>query len=742
MESGFPPSIPPSSTPGNGQRPSWLPAIGGNQPRPNEENDVLDISQLLSILKRRALIILGVTTVVATAAAAKGKLDPTYRATLQILTRPVTVENQVVSSLPQALREEQRSPSGIAKGYDETKLRLLISPALVDPVVNELKGKYPDISYGSIVKGLQVKPVGETDIFEVQYNDSSSERVKDILEALGKRYIDYALQDRLADTKKGITFIDEQLKPLKDQVSYWQGKLQTFRQQNTFFDPESQSRELSEQVATFRRQRLDNEVQLKQSMGLYQELQNEIDRSPSDRTATIALKQSDTYKQLLGQLLALDARIAEQGSIYEAGSEDMQILRDNRAKLMPLLEREAERVREEVASQVRDYAERDRALRKTEDELAQRIKNLSNVAREYTDIQRELKVSTDNLDQFLAKRSALDIDAGQRQTPWEIVTPTLYPELSSLKTNLLLGGVLGLVLGIITAVIVDRMSNVFHTPQEIKKASKLPLLGVIPFNQELSALGDSSTAANLFQPNRLMLTANQPNAFGTLPFLESFRLLQTNLRLLNADRPIRAISISSPTPQDGKSTTATYLAQAAASMGQRVLLVDTELRYPQLHSRLGVSNAHGLSDLITTQGDPQAFIQVSSLNEQIHVLTAGQPTADPVTLLSSSYMEEIMAHLQERYDLVIYDTPPLAGLSDAHLVAAKTDGLLLVARVGKTNRDAYEHVLETLNFLPTKVFGVVANDSRKVPTNLYTAYYLDPSNPPPSSPLSTPVRSR
>ncbi|MBD2329745.1 tyrosine-protein kinase domain-containing protein [Alkalinema sp. FACHB-956] len=742
MESGFPPSIPPSSNPGNSQRPSWLPSIGGNQSRPNEDNDVLDIGQLLSLLKRRAVVILGVTTVVATAAAAKGKLDPTYRATLQILTRPVTAENQVVSSLPQALREEQRSPSGSARGYDDTKLRLLTSPTLVDPVVDQLKGKYPDVSYGSIVKGLQVKPVGETDIFEVHYIDSSSERVKDILDALGKRYIDYALQDRLADTKKGITFIDEQLKPLKDQVSYWQGKLQSFRQQNTFFDPESQSRELSDQMANFRRQRLENEVQLKQSMGLYQELQNEIERSPSDRTATLALRQSETYRQLLGQLLALDTRIAEQGSIYEAGSEDMQILRDNRTKLMPLLEREAERVREEVASQVRDYAERDRALRKTEDELAQRIKNLSNIAREYTDIQRELKVATDNLDQFLAKRSALDIDAGQRQTPWEIVTPIISPELASLQTNLLLGGVLGLVLGIISAVIVDRMSNVFHTPQEIKKASKLPLLGIIPFNQELAAVGESPTAASLFQPNRILLAANHPNALVTLPFLESFRLLQTNLRLLNADRPVRSISISSPTPQDGKSTTATYLAQAAASMGQRVLLVDTELRYPQLHSRFGLSNAQGLSDLVASHGDPQAFIQVSPLNDQIHVLTAGQSTTDPITLLSSPYMQEVMEQLQERYDLVIYDTPPLAGLSDAHLVAAKTDGLLLVARVGKTNRDAYEHVMETLNFLPTKVFGVVANDSRKVPSNLYTSYYLDSNNSPPNTPISTPVGSR
>lgn len=736
MDTGFSPQLPPDAPTGNPKRP-WLPAVGGQAG--TDDGELLDLGYLLSILRRRALIIVGVTAMVTTAAGIKGKVNPSYQAGVQILAKPITVETQVVSSLPQALREDQRTPNNnttATRGYDATKLRLLTSPSMLEPVANQLKAKYPDITADSLASQIEIKPIAETDIFEVRYRDSDPVRVTTILQAISKRYIDYSLEERLADTKQGISFIDKQLPAIKDRVSYWQAKLQAFRQQNTFFDPDTQSREIADQIANFRRQRLDNEVQLKQAVETYQDLKTQMARSPQDRLAALALRQSDSYRQLLTQLLTLDGQIAEQGSIFQPDSDNMKILRDQRSKLLPLLEREAERVESEVASQVRDLQARDQALRTTEVSLGQRMKNLSMIAREYTDIQRELQIATDNLNQFLAKRSALDIDSGQRQTPWEVMTPELSPQLISVKSNLLIGGLLGIFLGLVTAIVVDRLSNVFYTPEEIKKLGKLSLLGVIPFNQELPQIERVSLPIDAFQPVRQLGLGGRVKKFGSLPFLEAFRLLQTNLRLVNADQPIRSLVISSASPQDGKSTTAAYLAQAAASMGQRVLLVDAELRRPQLHYRLGLSNQQGLSDWILSSRDGSEFIQRSPLNDNLDVLTAGQIPSDPVTLLSSQKMHQLMDRFQAEYDLVIYDTPPMVGLSDAHLVAAKTDGLLLVSRIGKTNRDAYAHVIETLRMLPTKVLGVVANDSRKLPSNLYTSYYAQPISPPVAESLS------
>jgi polysaccharide biosynthesis transport protein len=724
MENGYPHSSPHEQSP---KRLPWLSNFGG----PNsDDNDLLDIGQFFSILKRRAWIILGLTGLSAAAGFAYGRVSPVYNSQFQIVTKPMTVETQVLSSLSQSVNNlppEGVGPGG--KGIDETRLRLLLSPEILNPVVDRLKGRYPDINYYTLVSGLQVKPIADTSIFDVRYQDSKSDRVKAVMKVLEERYIQYALEERRSDAKKGIEFIDDQLPDLRGKVQEQQQALEGFRKQYNFFDPESQNRELAEQMTSFRRDRLANEVQLKQAQQQFTEIQRLIDKSPQDRLAALALKQSSTYQTLLNQFITIEGQVAEQQAIFVPGSANLKILQDQRLKLLSLLEREAQRAQDEVGSQVRDFTARQQALRQTEDSLNTRIKQLSVVARRYTDIQRELQIATENLNQFLAKRSTLDIDVGQKLPPWKVVTPSGEPILTSVRNNLLLGSLLGLVGGVIAALLVDRLSNVYYNTNELKKASKLPVLGIIPFNQELPRIEQmgSTQLGNLFQPNAnsASLWNGKVKKFGTVPFLEAFRLLQTNLRLLNADRPLRSLVISSPNPQDGKSTAATYLAQAAASMGQKVLLVDAELRRPQLHYRLGLPNSKGLTDLLTSTADVSEFIQATTMNDNIQVLTAGSLPPDPVALLSSQRMQILMDQLHAQYDLVIYDTPPLAGLSDAHLIAARTDGILLVARISKTNRDAFQYVLDQLRLMPTHVLGLVVNASRKVPSNPYTSYYFE-----------------
>jgi polysaccharide biosynthesis transport protein len=198
-------------------------------------------------------------------------------------------------------------------------------------------------------------------------------------------------------------------------------------------------------------------------------------------------------------------------------------------------------------------------------------------------------------------------------------------------------------------------------------------------------------------------------------------------------QPLRSVVITSALPEDGKSTIVTYLAQAAASMGQRVLIVDADLRVPQQHYHLGVSNQQGLSQALLSGRDVSEFIQPWALNPNVEVLTAGQVPQDPITLLASQKMKDLMAQLSQRYDLVIYDAPPLCGLSDAHLVAAHSDGLILVTRLKKTKRDALTRVMDTLRQLPTRVLGVVVNDSRQVSASFHRGYYsmnpIVPMNP-------------
>jgi succinoglycan biosynthesis transport protein ExoP len=695
-------------------RPQWMPLFNGQS-----NDDALDFGNIFSIFRRRGLVVVGCAIIGGTLGGIVGIKKPDYQGDFQLLTKPLTAEGQVVSSLKQSVDVSGGSTPatgpGTSRGLDPTKARLLYSLAVLEPVYKELLTEYPDLKYDKLVKQIDVKAVPDTEIVVVRYTDSNPNRVTSVLQALSDRYIKYSLEERRAETTQGLEFIDKQLPELQDKVRLLQQRLQTFRQENTFFDPESQNREISDQLSNFRKQRLDNTVQLKQATALYGDLQREIDANRGERTAGAALRQSQGYQKLLDQLLVVDGKIAQDGAIYLPNSEDMMILRDERARILSLMERESTRAKDEVGSQVRDLQAKESALKTTEQGLSDRMRDLSRVAREYTAIQGELQIATDNLNQFLAKKSTLQINIGEQVTPWQAISPPSIPELTSLKSNALIGTILGLLSGIAAALLIDRAINVFYTSDEIKKASKYPLLGIIPYNRELTQI-----ERNLSNRNSNHHESSRSGTFsrlGTIPFLEAFRLLSTNLRLTNAQTPVKSIVITSAMAGDGKSTVALYLARAAASMGQRVLLVDAELRRPQQHYRLGLSNQQGLSNALQSNLDISEFIQPWPINPNIHILTAGPSASDPIPLLASQRMQQIMARFTEDYDLVIYDTPPIGTLSDALLVASHADGLLLVTRIKKTKQDAVAQAIEALQMIPSRVLGIVANDSRKIQRN-------------------------
>ncbi len=707
------------------------------------DTDILDLGNFLSVFKRRAIVVIGATLLGAAIGGVMGKAKPIYQGEFQVMTRPFTVEAEVLSSLNQSI-DKNTTTSSTERGFDGTKARMLYSPAVLKPVYDELVALYPSYKYDTLTKNIEIKAVPDTEVVTVRYSDTNPDIVTSVVKILSDRYVNYSLEQRREETDQGLKFIDSQLPELENKVRKLQQRLQDFRQEKTFFEPESQNREIADQLNTFRKQRLDAEVQLKQARALYGDLQQEIDAQRDEKTAGTALRQSLGYQKLLDQLLSVEGRIAQEGAIYLPDSENMKILHEERSRIINLMEREATRARDEVGSQVRDLEAKNTALERTEGELGQRLKDLSGLARQYTEIQSELVIATENLNQFMAKKSTLQINYGKQVTPWKNISNPAAPQLISLRSNALLGSVLGLILGLGSALLLDRLINVFYNADEIKRASKLPTLGIIPYNRELPQL-ESSLSSRPSPLTSLATRTIKPTKFGMMPFLEAFRMLTTNLRLSHAAQPIRSIVITSALPEDGKSTVVTYLAQAAASMGQRVLIVDADLRVPQQHYHLGLSNQQGLSQVLLGNGDVSEFIQPWSLNPNVQVLTAGQVPQDPITLLASAKMHDLMTQVAQRYDLVIYDAPPLCGLSDAHLVAAHSDGLLLVTRVKKTKRDALERVLEDLRQLPTRVLGVVVNDSREISANLHRGYYtmgqtIAPFSPPTPQQPTKPTR--
>ncbi len=410
----------------------------------------------------------------------------------------------------------------------------------------------------------------------------------------------------------------------------------------------------------------------------------------------------------------------------------------------------------EAANQIKQLTARNQALEDTERKLRQELATLPVLTRQYTDLKRELQLATDRVAQLRNTQQSLEMAAVQEVVPWQLILPPeqpTHPISPNLPRDLSLGAIAALLFGLGAGIAANRWDRAVHSPDELQQTIQLPLLGVIPLTQQWSALSLMSRSAQLSPAQSLPPASSAANGSNTEPnpvtggtpatgdnpatslpsseiaaltapltahlqtvqhycstaFLESFLSLHTSLQLLNPDTPVRSLVISSALPTEGKSTIACHLAKVAAAMGQRVLVVDADLRRPQIHQTLGLSNLLGLTNLITSTVPMAQVLQQPDPTSPLHVLTAGPIPPDPVQLLTANRMRELMVQFSTEFDLVIYDTPPLLNLPDSHVLLPQTDGLVLVVGVGHTDYPTLTQTVERLRINQTKILGMVAN---------------------------------
>lgn len=681
----------------------------------------LQLDKFVDILKRRALVIVGVTVLTVTAAVAKSVTEkPTYQAKFELLTPPVTLETEIISTInPEAL-SSQSEAVGVGV-LDDTKIKILTSPRVMEPIIVELQKTYPNISYREVKNNLNITPNDQGKTLTVRYTSNDPGKVSDVLDVVSEAYLRYSLEDRQSDITRGVDFVDAQLPAVRERVTDLETELESLRREANLIDPLLQGQQLSEQMAKFTSDQLELRVLIEQTVRLYQDVQQEVAQGGELASAS-ALLESPRYQALLDQLLEVDNQLAEDLTLYLEDSPEIEVVRERRDNIRPLLEMEGLRVQEQVASVIRELDARDLALTRSIESLNSRTKTLSGVARDYNTIQRDLDIAASNLNEFLTKREALRIDAAQRQTPWEILIPHEYPQASETETglNFLLGTILGLVLGSAIAIAIDRMSDKIYTVKELKQVVRMPVLGTIPHSQLLGpgeTLVPKMLGSKEFSPYKQ--TYNQEQSRN---FLEAFRRLANNIRLNNLDTRIGSLAVSSAVPNEGKSSVSFYLAHACASIGLRTLLVDTDLRHPTLHKLCNTSNENGLSNYLTGEVLLRDSMVNLTADENLFFMPSGPIPMDPAKVLSSKKMEEFHQQVAKTFDLVIFDTPPLLGFADAFIVIKKTEGLLLTARLGQVKFSQLEAVLDELYISQIPTIGIVANDAEAGVDESYRDY--------------------
>jgi non-specific protein-tyrosine kinase len=317
--------------------------------------------------------------------------------------------------------------------------------------------------------------------------------------------------------------------------------------------------------------------------------------------------------------------------------------------------------------------------------------------------------------------------------------------------NALLAAVVGLLLAVGVVFGLDALDDTVKNPEELSRRVSLPILGVIAHHET--------------EPGEL-ISIKQPRS----PVTEAFRSLRTNVRYSGVDAPLRKLMVTSPTPVEGKTTISANLAVVLAQGGQRVTLVDADLRRPMVHKTFGAPNGGGLSGLFleATKGQvvpaeppdqqdtsAEDFLETSGIAvlhravlaaaqglvevrdtllrgellpgapESLSVLTAGSLPPNPSELLGSQKMREILGELIDANEVIVVDTPPVMAVTDAAVLAGQMDGVLLVFRPGKTKMTAMVQAVEQLRRVNARLIGLVANDVEIERRGYGNYYYRD-----------------
>lgn len=266
--------------------------------------------------------------------------------------------------------------------------------------------------------------------------------------------------------------------------------------------------------------------------------------------------------------------------------------------------------------------------------------------------------------------------------------------------NLALALLLGLLLGVGVAVLREALDNTLKNPDDIRDATGSATLGAITY--------DPQTA------KRPLIVSDSPRSVRS----EAFRQLRTNLQFVQVDGPLRSLVLTSSVPKEGKSTTACNLAITMAQTGMRICLVEGDLRRPRVADYLGLEGSAGLTDVLIGRARLDDVLQPWG-GGTLEVLPSGPIPPNPSELLSSRGMAELMGSLEERFDLVLVDAPPLLPVTDAAILSTLADGAVLCARVGRTRRDQLAQAATSLRAVDAKILGAVLT---MVPTRGPDAY--------------------
>jgi tyrosine-protein kinase Etk/Wzc len=604
--------------------------------------------------------------------------------------------------------EARRSPEILAKVYD-------------------LKGQ------------LSVAQEGSTNILKITAAAGDAEYAARLANAVAEAYREENIASRNRQVDEAKLFVEEQLKAIEENYRKSEQALLQFKERegNVFLTEEAR-----EALANYSRLESERE-KLAQ---IRREAVNQLRLLKSNE----ALPESGSVRVFSDDVQALIAKLNQK--LVDLNTERAALLINYTAKHPQVLELDAriqsvkqEMIRE-LEAKLRTFSERENAIRDSIGRYKERYMSLPKAALELASLEREVKVNADLYASLKQKHQEFLVKGAERIEEVSIIEPALPPggpkNAPKGEINFALGALIGMLLGVVLAFVRESLDTSIGTIEDVEAFLKVPVLGVIPREDHKKV---EQTIKEAFpgplDPESMELLLRLSPLFDLKGMLaEGYRSLKVNLQFACMDQKVNSLAFASAGLGEGKTTTVINLAITIAQDGRRVLIVDADLRKPAVNTRLGLKREPGLSEVLVGNAKWQEVVQTAPdlmlgklgfdqiLSapgvDNLSVITSGHPPENPSEFFNSQRIVDLIAELEENYDLVIFDCPPILPVADAVLIGPKVDGVVLVYQVGKIGRTPLQRAKALLENAQAHIIGVVlSNVSAEFSPDYYHEQY-------------------
>ncbi len=566
--------------------------------------------------------------------------------------------------------------------------------------------------------GLTVEPMKDSRILSVSYECGNPDAAAAVVNHLISNFIDFNFQERYDFTRRASGGMEQQLDELKMKMEKSQQALVDYERQNLIVSVGDKGTINDEKL-----EQLNKDYTAAMSDRVQKESLYQLARGNEGQVGI--LMQDDVLQRLEEKYNDLKASYADAQSQYGPNFPKVVRLRDQLTQMQSLMASARKQAIEKVHNDYLAALSRERLLGEAMVKAKAEVSALNQRMIEHNILKRDFEINQQLYESLLQRLKDATLSASMQATNVHVIdqaTPPIRPIRPNKRRNMAAGLMVGLILGITLAFVQEALDTSVRTTEEAERLVNAPALAVIPAEtngRRRRQVGAGGSITPVGSNGVGLVVLKRPSS----PMAESFRSLRTSVLLSTAPRPPKTLLVTSAQVGEGKTSTACNLAMSFAQRGGPVLIIDADLRRPSVAKTLGVANEKGLSSFLTGAHSLDEVLVQDERLPNLWVLPAGPRPPDPAELLSSHMMESTLTDFAKRFTQIIIDSPPLLLVTDAVVLSAIVDGVILVVASGTTTRAALARAHRILDNAGSRVLGMVLNKVDMRFDTYYGSYY-------------------